>query len=510
MIINEWIEPYTLLMGIHSMGVITEVLCESGLVYAPFLVVIFKSIVEAATQGEDEGNAGELAVKFLRKELLIMFPVFMLAFVPMTSSGVKFDSRYVGYMCDDNTRKVDSPNSSQQSMLGNFGGGYNRMPAWWMIVHDYSSTFTNSVIAMTPCAADLRMAIVNVQANNLDNSYDQGIAGEWERTCLNPAIGKATEQGALPKDAWAGSPELRQFYRQEQNTVVISRETATSAGLPISDLDGAEVRVNCDTAYQHLENAALTSARNNTGDSLQLLANVKPGSDAEKRIAMNQVAKLSNSPWKMGDTNNLSGQIDREKEGTSIFARMAAMTGMAIGNIMKAPDAIVLKNTTPVLVCVIQMMLIMVIPILLVFSGFSIKTALTLSAVYFGLEFTLSFVNLATWMDNTLNLFFLGSDDYVGGGIMDGASTVGKTAVSPLQESILLRVGYTSYDLLPKLWMGMLAYVGIKAGTTLMAGGSSVVQQNTGSFSTITRLTSIGGKATKAFGEKAAGDKKII
>ncbi|MGU5708888.1 hypothetical protein, partial [Aeromonas hydrophila] len=62
MIVNEWIEPYTLMMGVHSMGVITEILCSSGLVYAPFFVAIVKSIVEAMTQGVDEGNAGEVSI----------------------------------------------------------------------------------------------------------------------------------------------------------------------------------------------------------------------------------------------------------------------------------------------------------------------------------------------------------------------------------------------------------------------------------------------------------------
>lgn len=100
MIVNEWIEPYTLMMGVHSMGVITEILCSSGLVYAPFFVAIVKSIVEAMTQGVDEGNAGELAVKFLRKELLIIFPVFILAFVPMANSQMRFDVNISNYSCD--------------------------------------------------------------------------------------------------------------------------------------------------------------------------------------------------------------------------------------------------------------------------------------------------------------------------------------------------------------------------------------------------------------------------
>ncbi len=83
MIANHWVDPYTLLMGVHMMDVVVEALCISGLVYAPFFVAIVQSIVEAMTQGDDEGNAGELAVKFLRKRLLGIFTVFILAFIPV-------------------------------------------------------------------------------------------------------------------------------------------------------------------------------------------------------------------------------------------------------------------------------------------------------------------------------------------------------------------------------------------------------------------------------------------
>ncbi len=51
MIANHWIDPYTLLMGVHMMDVVVEALCVSGLVYAPFFVAIVQSIVEAMTQG---------------------------------------------------------------------------------------------------------------------------------------------------------------------------------------------------------------------------------------------------------------------------------------------------------------------------------------------------------------------------------------------------------------------------------------------------------------------------
>lgn len=50
--------------------------------------------------------------------------------------------------------------------------------------------------------------------------------------------------------------------------------------------------------------------------------------------------------------------------------------------------------------------------------------------------------------------------------------------MSGLQESILTRVGYTSYDLLPKLWMALMAYVGIKGGSQMIGSASQGVEQS--------------------------------
>lgn len=473
MIVNEWIEPYTLMMGVHSMGVITEILCSSGLVYAPFFVAIVKSIVEAMTQGVDEGNAGELAVKFLRKELLIIFPVFILAFVPMANSQMRFDVNISNYSCDGDQRIQAPPTKNQQMMMGNFQGGYTKVPVWWLAVHDYASTFTNTVIANTPCAADLQMASVNIQAANLENSYDQTIADSWQRACLSPAVGDATRRGSLDDATWAGSQSMREFYKREQNTVLISRESAIAAGLPVGLSEGGEVRLNCDVAYQHIEAAAVSAARNLSQGSLEILINASQDSDTEKKLAMSKVAKVQ--PQTSAQLTNLfAGETDHSVAPDSASGYMKEMIGWlgtAVGNLLKAPGTIVLKNTTPIQICVMQMTLIMATPILLVFSGFNIKAALAISATYFGLEFTLVFVNLATWMDNTLNLFFYSS---INGGVGAGSATF----VSGLQESILTRVGYTSYDLLPKLWMALMAYVGIKGGSQMIGSASQGVEQS--------------------------------
>jgi hypothetical protein len=247
MIVNEWIEPYTLMMGIHTMDVLIEALCVSGLVYAPFAVAITVSIVEAMTQGEDEGNAGELAVKFLRKRMLMIMPVFILAFVPMSNSDVSFTMDIQNYSCDGAQKAEIASSSPPTQLLGNFSNAQKSVPLWWLLVHDMASTITNTTIASTPCAEDLTMAQTNISSTALENAYDQQMAKDWQKSCLNSAVSQLSKAGTVEDDLWVGSDSLRNLYRNQESVVDIPIETAQKAGFTSATgatSSGATVKVN--------------------------------------------------------------------------------------------------------------------------------------------------------------------------------------------------------------------------------------------------------------------------
>jgi TraG-like protein, N-terminal region. len=509
MIINEWIEPYTLMMGIHTMDVCIEAICVSGLVYAPFALAIVRSIVKAMTEGEDEGNAGVLAVKFLRKDLLSMIPVMVICFIPASGSGVTFSSAVTNYACDAAQRKQDPPTTTQQSMIGNFGNAESRVPIWWSLVHDYSSTFTNIVINSTPCAADISMATTNLQSSALNNGYDQQLSKQWQQACLNNAMSELTKTSSYNKDWWPGHADLRDVYKKQTSVVDVPIDVAQSAGLPIpANESGSSVQVNCDVVYQHIETEALNSAKKNNPDSFGLMTTIGNmyDSDYEKKIALDYVAKISTGApdaskfnSSLADVNAANTQSDND---SGLTARVAAWIGTAVGNILKAPGAVIQKNTLPIVVCVLQMMLIAVVPILLTFSGFSIKTAFALSVLYFGLEFTLEIVNLATWVDNTLTLIFYSSG---ANGVMALSSGTGAAeTISGMNKSVLTSVGYMSYDLLPKAWMALMAYLGVKGGSSMLAGGTAAEQAASSGMQTLIRLTSSVNKSLKSLAKDRA------
>ena len=77
-----------------------------------------------------------------------------------------------------------------------------------------------------------------------------------------------------------------------------------------------------------------------------------------------------------------------------------------------------------------------------------------------------------------------------------------------LAQAILTAVGYTGYDLLPKIWMTLLGYLGIKSGTQMLGSGMSAVEQATqqGAAAFMKMASIAQGKTEKAAKEKAKQD----
>lgn len=508
MIVNTWVEPYTLTMGIHMMDVLIETLCVSGLVYAPFVVAIGRAIVKSMTEGDDEGNAGELAFKFLRKDLLVMGPVFFFAFIPFGGSDVTFDMKIANYSCDGAQSVHSAPTDQQSQMLGNFTNTQNKIPMWWMLTHDYSSTLTNTVIASMPCAADLTMAKTNLSTTNLQNTYDQNIAKAWQSQCLSPAMSTLSQAGAYNQKLWAGHDDLRTLYRKESRVVEVPIETANQAGLTIPQGNtGATVKVNCDAVYQHIENAAVASARSLSPESLALIKEAAGDSEiTEQQLAMSMVAKITptNVVLDANGLNNLQeiteANVDPDISISDLIPTLAAWVGTAIGNVFKAPSAVVQKQSMPIIISVLEMLLLSTIPLLLVFSGFDWKTMLAISGLYLGLEYTLVIISMGAWVDNTLTLFFYSTGST---GLLASMSGTGSaTTVSMLQSAILTNVAYTCYDLLPKVWMALMSYLGVKSGSAMMAGATaSDIERGVQSFSQLNQQIQ---KISSEIGKKAA------
>jgi len=100
------------------------------------------------------------------------------------------------------------------------------------------------------------------------------------------------------------------------------------------------------------------------------------------------------------------------------------------------------------------MAIVMVLPFLLVFSGYSWKVTGLVTFLMFGTIFMTFWWQLATWMDNNLTEILYGND-------MDGwLSGIGNAKERMVRWFVVIAM----YLVLPALWMGMLGWAGYKGG----------------------------------------------
>lgn len=254
-IVTNTFEQYTMLMGLHTMDTVIGVLTTSGLAYVPFVSALLISIVEAWSQGEDEGNAGELAVKFLRAKLIAMMPVFFLAFIPYAGSESISILSHAAPISACEESFIDSASPVDSTVYGSFNGATSYSPPWWTWINDMSVITNNVALASMPCAMDTAAIQVNYAEANLPNASDQQVAAVWNRQCLTEAAGAVSQSSThYDRSWWVGHEDFLAKYSSSNMT--ISSDVATSLGLSSSvgeDTGTASTTtLNCLTVYRYL------------------------------------------------------------------------------------------------------------------------------------------------------------------------------------------------------------------------------------------------------------------
>lgn len=491
MIANHWIQPYTLLMGVNNMDVMIEALCDSGLVYAPFIFAIVRAIGRSMTEGDDEGNAGEIAFKYLRADLLRIMPIMILAFIPMSGGVTSADYSAQTALKTCSSVSLISSDTVSSSMTGSFGNGRNKVPMWWAGVHDLSAVITNTAVASMPCPADLNAVQTNLNSAAFTDLADQQLAKAWGDACFSTAANSLTKTSPYVQDWWAGHQDFLQQYAKDSSSVTLPAETAAAVGLSGTG-SGASVRINCLTAYQHLMSKSLARISSIPGAS-DVAKQVGAANNRSEQEVMNITAaslfaNVKNPYQKAvsvnGTTILVSGTAGQDSANDQeSFAGFVASIKQTLSNIMNAPDAITYMQGIPIQSAIAQMLLLSVLPLLLVCTGFDAKSFLTLSVLYFGIEFTPAIAAFASWCDGMLAVLTgditAGND---GGAFSNGGGD--------FSYEFAKGVGLQLYSLLPATWFSLLTIVGVTSLSPLGDFG--------GSSGNIVKLGAIALKVAKA------------
>lgn len=473
MMTNSYLEYFlTLLAWVVNNG-LWSVLTSTGLFALPLAFKVIGIWLKVREEGEDEGNKGSLAIVRIENALYGAFVVILFCCVPLMEvsvSTLQFDTSRAK-TCGSWT-PVKPEESGYSGVVSSLDNQTAKIPLWWMLVHKLSKGVTQAAVASIPCRPDLRQVRFEVQHSNIKNPALAAALQDFTDDCYSRALydWKAKDQGKtqdgqiLQDITWIGSAT---FMKGEYHQI---QSRTPRAGFPWdAGRDDGYANVNGNgypTCYQWWNDA-----------SAGLLKLVKEQADEGMWLRARAAMKLINKDSKefeeaivrrLVSPANLDvsgGQVYRGYGGNADMtvmndlARMGGVVGTSVASLGAFPAFDTMRQS---------------LPMVLMFSAYEFKTAITVTFVIFALNFLTFWWELARWIDSWMMEALYNSDTH---------SQWNMNGLQNTSDDIIMNlVMGTMFLVLPALWMGALGWAGVNLGGALsmaMQNGSKVAQ-NTG------------------------------
>ncbi len=156
--------------------------------------------------------------------------------------------------------------------------------------------------------------------------------------------------------------------------------------------------------------------------------------------------------------------------------RIGTSAGALLGGLLSMPMFDAVRQALPMMQAVILMALYILIPLILLFAAYEFKTVFTLTFVIFALNFLTFWWETARWLDSYLLEALYGSDTH---------SLFNLAGIQNTSDDLIMGlVMGTLFIVLPMVWLGALAWAGVRMGDMagMMSQGVGQVRQSTGMF----------------------------
>ncbi|EDS0555919.1 conjugal transfer protein TraG, partial [Salmonella enterica] len=155
--------------------------------------------------------------------------------------------------------------------------------------------------------------------------------------------------------------------------------------------------------------------------------------------------------------------------------RLTSSIGLGMKQFEATPGFDALKQALPIVQALLEMMVIIVIPVLLVFSAYEPKTIVTITFAMFALFFIPFWWEIAGWLDDQLLTLLYGTRDSQG----SGSSVPFADFVGSVNDGWIMNLVLgVMYLLFPMTWMGMFAWIGHSIGTVTSDAMNKATRQS--------------------------------
>ncbi|KZF63047.1 hypothetical protein S118_23665, partial [Salmonella enterica subsp. enterica serovar Tennessee] len=156
--------------------------------------------------------------------------------------------------------------------------------------------------------------------------------------------------------------------------------------------------------------------------------------------------------------------------------RLTSSIGLGMKQFEATPGFDALKQALPIVQALLEMMVIIVIPVLLVFSAYEPKTIVTITFAMFALFFIPFWWEIAGWLDDQLLTLLYSTKSGQG----SGSSVPFADFVGSVNDGwIMTLVLGVMYLIFPLTWFGMLGWTGVNVGAVIVkaiSGGTKMPQ----------------------------------
>lgn len=459
-----YFEHVVLMIGWVVNNAIWGMLNESMMVALPFVALVLREWYLARREGEDEGNKGMLTLNRIEAGLYAMLLIFGFCAFPLMTINFQ-TGEYDESHWETCGTHVYEPGSSG---TGSIGGKTAKAPIWWAFVHAMSHGATNAAVASLPCTPDYQYI-----SNQLDGTriQDPGLRrqlNEFQQWCFGLARqtffrdnnlggqGLTVDQ-ALDAD-WIGS----QYFLSTPGYYDQFYANKPKSGFPYDPGRDAG-RAGTGPGQNGYPTCKEWWEAPNVGLKARLAGQVEPaawdhinstfGAGNAEDAAIRRVLAANPRPSQSSVVDHGSGDGAGGVAG-DIASWMAGMFGLGATSLAAAPMKDIMVEALPMVQWLTLTAIVIALPFLIVFSGYSWKVAGTITFITFGTIFMTFWWELATWLDNHLT-------DILYQGNMD-AWLAGAT--SGKERAVMWFVNLAMYLVLPALWMGMLGWAGYKGG----------------------------------------------
>lgn len=480
--VDSYFEYFLTIFGWVIGNNIWDLLLDTGLFATPFVAHIISSFLKVREQGDDEGSKGRLLVAWLENKLYLSLIIMMMCCVPLFNvsfSTLKFDT---ARMKECKTIVL----APEQTGLGNLrtelNGQSARLPLWWAFTYATSKGLTHGAIASIPCKPDLRQIRFEVQSTQIKDPFLRKEVSDFVQECFIPARTYLKNFGtirnlddAVAQDlAWMGSEillnnsELYPRIRAKTPNPFFPWDSTLDANLP-SQYGGGYPK--CDDWWANSENGLrarlLNQIEPSTWDKITAWATTSGEKDYDDKLIRGlltiQDIKGSEKTYNAyGSKRNLQVGSVTDWNVSDLYNGLAGTFGKVVGGALTSPAFDIVKQSLPYIQSLILFVFALAMPLIVVFSGYSVKAMMAMTFGWFSIFF-LSFIwEVAHWLDTSIYTALYGDD------ILD---SILQTSEGFTMNLVL----NTMYLVMPALWVGFLSWAGIKAGSGLeqaVSGGS--------------------------------------